>query len=107
MKIILLPPRHQISNLAYNFNISCQGSARVNNANLDVESIIIESDIVPAAAPARPTNVVSSISNNALDIQWSGSANNGYYINYYAINVGNEQISLPRDQESQTNILNA
>jgi len=76
--------------------ISCQGSARVNNANLDVESITIESDIVPAAAPARPTNVVSSISNNALDIQWSGSANNGSYINYYAINYGTSSSNLDR-----------
>lgn len=70
--------------------ILCNGSSSRNDSNLDLHNIVVDSDLILASSPAAPTNVVSqdNIVTSGLVVSWSGSANNGSYINYYMINYG-------------------
>lgn len=78
------------------YRLLIQGKSTAYNANIDIDSIIIESDIIPIGPPSVPTNVTSlnGIITSGLVIQWSGSADNGSHINYYSVNYGSSPSNL-------------
>lgn len=78
------------------YRLIARGTSTTSSANIDFDSITIESDIIPIAEPSLPTNISSlkGMITSGLIIQWSGSADNGSHINYYSINYGTSPSSL-------------